>query len=70
VIANGSRQIDVTAAQHIFGFVRDFLPNVSQSLITGTLTVEMRPTTGTGQLSALAIQFNGALSPVTITALP
>jgi CHRD domain-containing protein len=66
-IAGGSRTIDVTAGQQIIGFVRDLLPGVTATQFSGTLTVS--GLTGS-TLSGLAMQFDGTLAPVTITALP
>ncbi|MBI4474670.1 MAG: hypothetical protein HY646_18510, partial [Acidobacteria bacterium] len=65
-ISGGSRSIDVAAGQQIVGFVRDLLPTVTATQFSGTLTV----TASSGTVSALALQFNGALAPVTVTALP
>jgi hypothetical protein len=69
-IPNGSRSIAVAANQQVVGYVRDLLPTVTQPQFTGTLTAEMQATGATGQLSAIALQFNGALSSVTLTPLP
>lgn len=65
-IAGGSRSIDVTANQDVVAFVKELLPSVTASSFTGTLTV----TTSTGTISVLALQFDGTISPVTVTALP
>jgi hypothetical protein len=67
VIGGGSRTIDVAAGQHVVGFVRDLLPGVTEAQLSGTLTVEFRPTSGTESFAAMALQFNGVLSPVTLT---
>jgi hypothetical protein len=69
-IAGGSRSVAVTAGQQLVGFVRDLLPTVTQAQFTGTMTAEIQASSGTGQLSAVAIQFNGALAPVTMSPLP
>jgi hypothetical protein len=65
-IAGGSRSINVTAGQQIVGFVKDLLPGVTATSFTGTLTISI----GSGTISGLAMQFDGNLAPVTITALP
>lgn len=65
-ITGGSRTIDVSAGQQISLFVKEFLPAVTAPSFTGTLTI----TAGTGTISILALQFDGTISPVTITALP
>jgi hypothetical protein len=69
-VAGGSRNIDVLAGQHVVGFVKDLLPDVGAVPVSGTLTIENRPATGTGQLSAIALQFDGTLTPVTVTPVP
>jgi hypothetical protein len=69
-IAGGSRSIEVTAGQHLAGFMHEIFPDVTQSAYSGTLTVENRPGTGNGIISVLGLQFNGALAPVTVTPLP
>jgi hypothetical protein len=69
-IAGGSRSIAVAPNQQVVGFVRDLLPTVTQTRFSGTLTVEMQAIGGSGQLGALAIQFNGTLATVTTTAVP
>ena len=58
--------MDVTAGQYIALFVSEWLPTVSAPQYAGTLTI----TTSAGTVSVLALQFNGTLSPVTVTALP
>jgi CHRD domain-containing protein len=65
-IAGGSRTIDVTAGQQIASFIRELLPGVTQTQFTGTLTI----TTSAGTISVLALQFDGSMTPVTVTALP
>jgi CHRD domain len=65
-IAGGSRTIDVTAGQQVASFVRELLPQVTQTSFTGTLTI----TTSAGTISVLGLQFDGAMTPVTVTALP
>jgi hypothetical protein len=65
-IAGGSRTLAATANQQIVGFVKDLLPAVTQSRFSGTFTV----TAVSGQISVVALQFNGAIAPVTITPLP
>jgi hypothetical protein len=65
-IAGGSRTIDVTAGQQVTQFVTQMLPSVTVTQYAGTLTI----TAGAGTISALALQFNGTITPVTITALP
>jgi len=69
-IPGGSVSFDVTAGQQLLGFVRDFMPGVTQTQYSGTVTIENRPATGNGVLSALAIQFNGTLASVIVTPLP
>ena len=69
-IAGGSGTINVTAGQHVLGYVRDLLPTVTSPAFTGTLTITANATTGTGELSVMAVQFNGTLVPVTVTTLP
>jgi hypothetical protein len=65
-IPGGSRTIDVTAGQQITSFVSELLPTVTVPQYTGTLTI----TTSAGTISVLALQFNGGITPVTVTALP
>jgi hypothetical protein len=65
-ISGGSRTIDVTAGQHLAAFIRELLPAVTQTSFTGTLTI----TTSAGTISVLGMQFDGTMSPVTVTALP
>jgi hypothetical protein len=65
-IAGGSRTIDVTAGQQLTAFVRELLPGVTQSQFSGTLTI----TTSAGTISVLAMQFDGTMNPVVVTALP
>jgi hypothetical protein len=65
-IAGGSRTVDVTAGQQVAAFVRELLPGVTQTQFTGTLTI----TTSAGTISVLALQFDGSMTPVTVTALP
>jgi hypothetical protein len=65
-IAGGSRTIDVTAGQNLSQFVTQLLPSVTATTYSGTLTI----TTSSGTISVLALQFNGTLAPVTVTALP
>jgi hypothetical protein len=65
-IAGGSRTIDVTAGQQLTAFVRELLPSVTQTQFSGTLTI----TAGAGTISVLAMQFDGTMTPVTVTALP
>jgi hypothetical protein len=69
-LAGGSRSIPVTAGQYLVGFVRDLLPTVTAPSFTGTFTAEIQATSGTGEVNAIALQFNGTLAPVTLTALP
>jgi hypothetical protein len=66
VIAGGSGSLAVSTNQQIVGFVRDLLPTVTLAEFDGTLTI----TAGSGTVSALALQFDGTLAPVTVTALP
>jgi len=65
-IAGGSRTVDVAAGQQVVGFVRDLLPGVSSPSFTGNLTISINA----GTISGLAMQFDGTLAPVTLTALP
>jgi hypothetical protein len=65
-IGGGSRSVDVTAGQQVAAFVRELLPGVTQTQFTGTLTI----TTSAGTISVLALQFDGSMTPVTVTALP
>jgi len=65
-IAGGSRTVDVTAGQQVASFVRELLPGVTQTSFTGTLTI----TTSAGTISVLGLQFDGSMTPVTVTALP
>lgn len=69
-----SRLVDVTAGQQLIGFVRDLMPTAPQgAAYSATLTIESRATTGTGQVSAIALQFDGAastLAPVVVTPAP
>jgi hypothetical protein len=61
-----SRIIDVTAGQHISAFVRQLVPAIATWQVTGTLTI----TASSGTISALALQFDGTVTPVTVTPLP
>ncbi|MBI4472530.1 MAG: CHRD domain-containing protein [Acidobacteria bacterium] len=65
-ISGGSRTIEVTAGQQIASFVTELLPSVTAAQYSGTLTIAA----SAGTLSVLALQFNGTLSPATVTALP
>jgi hypothetical protein len=65
-IAGGSRSIDVTAGQQITAFVSELLPTVTATQYTGTLTI----TTSSGTISVLALQFDGTVTALTVTALP
>jgi hypothetical protein len=65
-IAGGSRTVNVVAGQKLASFVTELLPTVTASQYTGTLTIAA----GTGTISVLALQFDGSISPVTVTALP
>jgi hypothetical protein len=65
-IAGGSRTIDVTSGQQITSFVNELLPSVTASQYTGTLTI----TISAGTISVTALQFDGTIAPVTVTALP
>jgi len=65
-IAGGSRTVNVVAGQKVASFVTELLPTVTASQYTGTLTI----TASTGTISVLALQFDGSISPVTVTALP
>jgi hypothetical protein len=65
-IAGGSRTIEVTTGQQIAAFVRELLTGVTQSQFGGTLTI----TASAGTISVLALQFDGMMTPVTVTALP
>ncbi len=65
-IAGGSRSIDVTAGQYLAQFVTQWLPSVTASSFSGTLTI----TASAGTISVVGLQFNGTLAPVTVTALP
>ncbi len=69
-VPGGVRTIDLAAGQHLVGFVRDLLPEVAVADSGGTLTVESRPASGVGQLSAIGLQFNGVLTPVTVVPSP
>ncbi len=73
-VPGGSRLIDVAAGQHIVGFVRDLFPDSPQGQsYVATVTVESRASTGTGQLSAIALQFDSTtalLTPVVVTPIP
>jgi hypothetical protein len=64
-INNGGRSIDVTAGQQITAFVSELLPTAATPY-TGTLTI----TTSSGTISVLALQFDGTITPLTVTALP
>ena len=67
VIAGGSPlPLSVNAGQQITAFVKELLPFVTATPYTGTLTI----TISTGTISILALQFDGTLAPVTVTALP
>ena len=67
VISGGSPlPLPVTAGQQIAAFVKELLPFVTATQYTGTLTI----TISTGTISILALQFDGTLAPVTVTALP
>jgi hypothetical protein len=63
-VTGGFRTIDVTAGQQISAFVTELLPAVPAP--SGTLTI----TTNTGTVSVVALQFDGSIRPITITALP
>jgi hypothetical protein len=65
VIAGGSAAINVTAGQQLSSFVTQLLPSVTASNYSGTLTI----TASAGTISVLALQFDGTISPVTVTAL-
>jgi hypothetical protein len=65
-IAGGSRTIDVTAGQQITSFVSELMTGVTATQYSGTLTI----TTSAGTISVLAVQFDGSITPVTVTALP
>jgi len=65
-IAGGSRTVNVVAGQKLASFVTEFLPTVTASQYTGTLTIAA----SAGSISVLALQFDGSISPVTVTALP
>jgi len=65
-IAGGSRTVSVVAGQKLASFVTELLPTVTASQYTGTLTIA----TSTGTISVLALQFDGSINPVTVTALP
>jgi hypothetical protein len=62
----GFRTIDVTPGQQIAGFVKDLLPTVTSSDFRGLLTI----TTNAGTVSVLALQFDGAITPVIATTFP
>ena len=64
-IAGGSRTIDVAAGQQISSFVTELLPGATTPY-SGTVTI----TTSAGTISVLACQFDGSITPVTVTALP
>jgi hypothetical protein len=64
-IAGGSRTIDVTAGQQISAFISELLP-ITASQFAGTLIIS----TSAGAISVLALQFDTAITPVTVTALP
>ncbi len=66
VIAGGSRTIDVTAGQQVTAFVKELLPSVTATSYTGTLTIS----TSAGTISVIALQFDGTITPVTVTAIP
>ena len=65
VIAGGSSTINVTAGQQVASFVPQLLRSVTATRYTGTLTI----TASAGTISVLACQFDGAISPLTVTAL-
>jgi hypothetical protein len=65
VIAGGSATINVTAGQQLSSFVTQLLPSVTASNYSGTLTI----TASAGTISVLALQFDGTISPVSVTAL-
>src|SRR5262249_17217195 len=60
-ITGGNRTIDVTAGQQITAFVTELLPSIAAAQYTGTLTV----TTSAGTISALALQFDATINPLT-----
>jgi hypothetical protein len=66
VIPGGSSTMNVTAGQHISSFVPQLVQSVATTRYTGILTISA----STGTISVLACQFDGAISPVTVTALP
>jgi len=67
-IPGGSRTIDVTAGQQLTAFVSELLPSVTAAQYTGSITITMG--TATGTISVLGLQFDGGITPVTVTALP
>lgn len=58
--------MSVTANKQVVEFVKDLLPSVTLNQFSGTLTA----TTSAGQISAIALRFDTAISPVTVTPLP
>jgi len=66
VIPGGSSTINVTAGQQISSFVPQLVRSVTATGYTGTLTI----TASAGTISILACQFDGTISPLTVTALP
>jgi len=58
--------MDVAAGQQITAFVNELLPSVTATRYTGTLTLS----TSAGTISVLALQFDGTINPLTVTALP
>jgi hypothetical protein len=66
-IPGGSRSIDMLAGQQLTTFVGElFAASVPLSQYTGTLTIAI----SSGSISVLALQFDGTIAPVTVTALP
>jgi hypothetical protein len=66
----GSSSFDVTAGQHVVGFIDNFFSGLSTPF-SGRLVIENRPATGDGVISAIGLQFDGSsLLPVAITPLP
>jgi hypothetical protein len=66
-IPGGSRSIDMVAGQQLTTFVGElFAASVPLSQYTGTLTIAI----SSGTISVLALQFDGTIAPLTVTALP
>ena len=64
-----SSSFDVTAGQHVVGFIDNFFSGVP-SPFSGRLVIDNRPPTGDGVVSAMSLQFDTILLPVLISPLP